>query len=76
MISTLISRVINHHSPLFIIIKSFAHTQSQGSKGRGHILSFKELLHSFDMKLQIYSIKAKQYVCHGTVISLGRWKEQ
>lgn len=55
MIPTLILSVLDHHSVLCIIIKSLAHTQTQGQqKTTGHILSFKKLLHSFDMKLQSF----------------------
>lgn len=54
MIPTLILKVLDHHSVLFIIIKSLAHTQTQGSKKGGHILSFKKLSHSFDTKLQSF----------------------
>ena len=37
MIPTLILRVSDHHSVLFIVIKSLAHTQTQGQQEKGGI---------------------------------------
>lgn len=65
MIPTLILRVLDHHSDLFIIIKFLPTRRHKGSQRPGgegggcHILSFKKLLHSFDMKIQ--SLRDVQY---------------
>lgn len=37
MVTTLILRVLDHHSVLFIVIKSLAHTQTQGEQEKGGI---------------------------------------
>lgn len=73
MVTTLILRVLDHHSVLFIVIKSLAHTQTQGEQEKGGIFY---LLKNYYIALiwssrasKICSIKTKQHVSWGTVTS-------
>lgn len=44
MIPTLILRVSDHHSVLFIVIKSLAHTQTEGQQEKGAYFIFSKAI--------------------------------